>query len=457
MKNAMPLHARRAVFSLFLFAIASVGLAKTEKQSSASNREKIDELIAAAMKNMSTGVWLVKGTVTFKKTIKLRGLFSGEDFDLTMEPGVKPGVPMRGIVIKDKTWVCSDGETWHAGSPDDRLLYNWAHTPIMAGRQLPPFEKVGDEQRNGQTWQHIRLKAYQAVLAKLRDAASKQSLRETQRAWLASRDAAAARDAEQADGGLIAPTIRYETMTYLTRERTKELQAMLGTKSRSKPEATGAPASPVSTPESSSEPVQSVSETGRTSSSSSSSVSPDKQWEYKCDEYGLGQCAPEIVKAGTTQVILDLDQELGVYNPEANQTKVIWAADSKRFACNYSPVHAHHTTFQSVAFYQLRGDKWVALRSPVDEASEVSQLAQFGKGHLPKDFNPRHCAPERDVLKARNWTDANTAILYAPCYGRTSGELAAGFLFTVKFNDGGDWKIVNTHRMSKKELEQQEQ
>jgi tetratricopeptide (TPR) repeat protein len=100
----------------------------------------------------------VNGTVTFKKTIKLHGLLSGEDFDLTMEPGAKPGVPMRGIVIKEKAWVCSDGETWHAGSPDDRLLYDWAHTPIMAGRRLPPFEKVAQEQRAGQTWLHVKLK-----------------------------------------------------------------------------------------------------------------------------------------------------------------------------------------------------------------------------------------------------------------------------------------------------------
>ena len=71
---------------------------------------------------------------------------------------MKPNAPLRGIVIKDKAWVCSDGETWHAGSPDDRLLYDWAHTPIMAGRQLPPFEKVGQEQRAGQTWLHVQLK-----------------------------------------------------------------------------------------------------------------------------------------------------------------------------------------------------------------------------------------------------------------------------------------------------------
>ncbi|HEV3098477.1 MAG TPA: tetratricopeptide repeat protein [Candidatus Udaeobacter sp.] len=117
-----------------------------------------EALLMTAMKQMSTGVWSVNGTVIFKKTIKLHGLLSGEDFDLTMEPGVKPDTPMRGIVIKEKAWVCSDGETWHAGRADDRLLYSWAHTPIMAGRLEPPFEKVGTEQRNGQTWLHIRLK-----------------------------------------------------------------------------------------------------------------------------------------------------------------------------------------------------------------------------------------------------------------------------------------------------------
>jgi len=120
-----------------------------------------EALLMAAMKKMSTGVWSVNGTVTFNKTIKLHGFLSGEDFDLTNER-VKPNTPMRGIVIKDKAWVCSDGETWHAGSPDDRLLYNFAHTPIMTGRLWPPFEKVGSEERDGQTWLHIRLKVAEA-------------------------------------------------------------------------------------------------------------------------------------------------------------------------------------------------------------------------------------------------------------------------------------------------------
>ena len=189
---------------------------------------------------------------------------------------------------------------------------------------------------------------------------------------------------------------------------------------------------------------------------STSSVSPDKQWEYKCQPYGtFDQCAPVIVKAGTRDEVLDLDQELGVNGPDANRTTVIWAPDSKRFACNYSPAHAHHTTFVVVAFYQLQGDKWVALKPPADEASSRIQLAQLGKGHLPKDFKPGRCPTNQDVLKVRNWTDASTAIIYAPCYGGKDGGVETAFLFTLKFDDAGKWKVVATHRLSKKELEEE--
>ena len=131
---------------------------KSQKKTAEAPAGNENELLASAMQNMSNGVWSVNGTVTFKKTIKLRGLLSGADYDLSMEPGVKPDTPMRGIVIKDKAWVCSDGETWHASNADDRMLYNWTHVPIMSDRQLPPFEKIGSEQRGGQPVLHVRLK-----------------------------------------------------------------------------------------------------------------------------------------------------------------------------------------------------------------------------------------------------------------------------------------------------------
>jgi tetratricopeptide (TPR) repeat protein len=143
------------IVASFLLANAPSAFAKPQKQPAGSDA---DPLVNAAMKNMESGVWSVNGTVTAKKPIKLQGLLAGEDFDLSMEPGINPNTPMREIVIKDKGWICSDGETWHATGSDDRLIYNWAHVPIMADRKFPPFEKVGSERRNGQTWLHVRLK-----------------------------------------------------------------------------------------------------------------------------------------------------------------------------------------------------------------------------------------------------------------------------------------------------------
>ena len=146
------------ITAFIVFANASSGFGKPEKKSAGSAQENSDPLVNAAMKKMETGVWSVKGTVTAKKPIKLQGLLAGEDFDLSMEPGVNPNTPMREIVIKNRGWICSDGETWHATKSDDRLIYNWTHVPIMADRKLPSFEKVGSEQRNGHTWLHVRLK-----------------------------------------------------------------------------------------------------------------------------------------------------------------------------------------------------------------------------------------------------------------------------------------------------------
>jgi uncharacterized protein YecT (DUF1311 family) len=99
-------------------------------------------------------------------------------------------------------------------------------------------------------------KTYQAVLAKLGDTESKQKLKEAQRAWIATRDAEAARATKEVEGGSMAPTLRYEAMTRLTRERIKELKTMLdhGNESEPKSVATDTPASETSTPTASPNP-----------------------------------------------------------------------------------------------------------------------------------------------------------------------------------------------------------
>ena len=76
--------------------------------------------------------------------------------------------------------------------------------------------------------------------------------------------------------------------------------------------------------------------------------------------------------------MIDFFEHLIRVAPAGLDAELLWAPDSKRFGFNYSPMHAHHMTFQSMAFYQLRGDKWVALGSPADE-TKGPQLARLAK------------------------------------------------------------------------------
>jgi len=135
---------------------------------------------------------------------------------------------------------------------------------------------------------------------------------------------------------------------------------------------------------------------------------------------------------------------------DAYYTSVVWAPDLKRFAYNlYSRLSG-----TTVEFYQLRNDKWVALQSPVDRASKHTQLAQLARKYSPKNaYRKGDSSPVSDYLEARSWTDANTVILYAHSEGN-GGQAAA--LFTLKFDEAGNWKIVKMHQMSKKEVEQLE-
>jgi uncharacterized protein YecT (DUF1311 family) len=70
-------------------------------------------------------------------------------------------------------------------------------------------------------------KTYEALLAKLPDTEGKEKLKQSQRAWLAFRDTEATFAADQARGGSMAPTIRYETMAELTQQQIKQLKARL--------------------------------------------------------------------------------------------------------------------------------------------------------------------------------------------------------------------------------------
>ena len=69
------------------------------------------------------------------------------------------------------------------------------------------------------------------------------------------------------------------------------------------------------------------------------------------------------------------------------------------------------------------------------------------------------------TVRLDRWVDSNTAILYASLRQVAArrddpGEMYDGFgadlLFTLKFDEAGNWKIIKTHEMSEKEVENRE-
>src|SRR6266567_271867 len=170
-------------------------------------------------------------------------------------------------------------------------------------------------------------------------------------------------------------------------------------------------------------------------------TSPDKKWEY------VGGDEQKLVKSGTNEMALDLsDHVLG---------GVIWAPDSKRFALNWGRGRSHNTEL-----YQLRGNKWKTLKSPDDDVHEILNkaiAAQVKKSGLPKKTDLRFIGERFEVT---HWVDSNTAILYAwleeMVRETLDPDFTVNFLFTLKFDDAGKWKIVKTQRVSEKEVEKRE-
>jgi hypothetical protein len=114
-------------------------------------------LLIAAMKKMKEGIWEVNGTAAREKTIRIHGLVSGENFDLTAE--FEDGGVMRQIALGDKAWARpTSDKPWKKAQPNDRLVYNLADAPIASAPWEPTFENVGDEPHDGATRLHLRAK-----------------------------------------------------------------------------------------------------------------------------------------------------------------------------------------------------------------------------------------------------------------------------------------------------------
>ncbi len=176
-------------------------------------------------------------------------------------------------------------------------------------------------------------------------------------------------------------------------------------------------------------------------------LSPDGRWEYRYTEFITGG----IAKAGTTEVVLDLADNV----PQPQEAKVLWAPDSKRFAYTCSPPHASHTTYEITTIYQLHGEEWQPAEPLTEEASEQPQVTQLAKDQLPKGHRERQrwkSSPVSDVVRAHKWTDADTLVIRAHAsWERKSPPDHAAFVFTLKFDAVGRWKIVKTENVTNKE------
>lgn len=173
-----------------------------------------------------------------------------------------------------------------------------------------------------------------------------------------------------------------------------------------------------------------------TASPNASSLSPDKKWEYKAPS----QEGPKLVKANTNDTAADLSDVCDISSC-GEGAGVLWAPDSKRFAFNWGQGRVHQTSL-----YQLRGDEWKALKSPNDDVNEI--LNKTIKKGLPKKT---HLRLMWETVKVHQWVDSNTAILYGGL--EVDEAFGAHFLFTLKFDEGGNWKIIKTQRLSLKEAE----
>jgi hypothetical protein len=195
-------------------------------------------------------------------------------------------------------------------------------------------------------------------------------------------------------------------------------------------------------------------------------VSPDKRWEYQNSD-GVG---PQIVKAGTAEAVLDLSDAVPsgrtglTLNREAEP---VWAPDSKRVAFNYV-AHEHRSNgFGAVVLFELRNDKWVFLRSPLDSAEVTAapetgpgddnrdQLAKLAKKYLRK--NTYKAAVLRspatgDFLRVVRWSNPDTAVFWA-----FSSDTSLGALAELKVDGKGNWKLVTAKVLTGKAAEKQQE
>jgi hypothetical protein len=119
--------------------------------------------LVTALEGLNSGGPIeVRATVSLKQTLRIQGILAGEDFDIAWK--AEDGSITRQIALGDHAWLSYDGgKKWKSIEADDRLVYNLVHSPIRIADpdNVPPYEDLGTELRNGETLLHIRFKTHE--------------------------------------------------------------------------------------------------------------------------------------------------------------------------------------------------------------------------------------------------------------------------------------------------------
>ena len=178
--------------------------------------------------------------------------------------------------------------------------------------------------------------------------------------------------------------------------------------------------------------------------------SPDKKWEY------VGGEKPKLVNAETKEAAVELSCQAG-------GSGLLWAPDSKRFAFSCAGGKGNQTWI-----YLLRDNRWEEPEEQLGNGDEIMDRAgkfvdaqATKKKRLPKGT---FLHMNRWTVEPVRWDDSRTLVVYAAMiesvHTREGEHVGPSYgtdiLFTLKFDDGGKWKIIKTHEMSPNEVEKRE-
>jgi len=267
-------------------------------------------------------------------------------------------------------------------------------------------------------------KIYQSLLAKLADTEAKNKLRESQRAWIAFRDAEAVFFADQFRGGSAAPVLRWGSMTQTTEQRIKQLKADFpddGDSSNKTLQPTSAEAGAVS------ERIRDVSPNGKCAMRILYDGKVNAKViaaEHATDPDSIASetiQSIDLVALPSKEIIAELLKPDGHFE----DVTLTWSQDSKWCAFYYAEPRVGYTTV-----YRENGKKFSDLNAP--EALSIPT-----KG----DPNHQHIKPVR-------WIEPGTLVLSQELAYRISDKITDGSCqFTVKFNESGKFRVISKKKL----------